>query len=221
VGYVPGADQESPGLPVRAATIIVSDSAAFHISVAVCSPLSNELAWLDLFCFSTTAPFLSQRNPVLCSLSSEQLLSLRERAASLHLSPTDLHGRCLTCGPCKLHIDTRVAPICTGRYRIPHVARDVQAPFLGPRGTGGSELLKLRADAREVRDFVLPCAQPVAFDIVSGVSDLLVRLQRVDMVLQRCEDKAQLARMKEAATARQASWLAAKNHGNAPHSARF
>ena len=36
-------------------------------------------------------------------------------------------------------------------YKIPHVARDVQAPFLGPRGTGGSELLKIRHAARGVR----------------------------------------------------------------------
>ena len=35
-------------------------------------------------------------------------------------------------------------------YKIPHVARDVQAPFLGPRGTGGSELLKIRHAARGV-----------------------------------------------------------------------
>ena len=114
-----------------------------------------------------------------------------------------------------------LAPVTYGSawYKIPHVARDVQAPFLGPRGTGGSELLKLREEARGVRGFVLFAA--VVFDLVSGMSDLLVRSQRVDMLLQQCEDKAQLARMKEAAMARQASWLAAKNRGNAPHSARF
>lgn len=35
-------------------------------------------------------------------------------------------------------------------YQIPHVRRGVQAPFLGPRGTGGSELMAIRHAARGV-----------------------------------------------------------------------
>ena len=35
-------------------------------------------------------------------------------------------------------------------YQIPHVRRDVQAPFLGPNGTGGSALMAIRHAARGV-----------------------------------------------------------------------
>jgi len=65
-------------------------------------------------------------------------------------------------------------------YKIPHVAKEIPAPYLGPRGTGGSALLAMKASGAE----------------------------RVERILQSCEDRARQIRQKEASIARERSWEA-------------